>query len=163
MQGEGYWANYDTGKIFPIDEHERWLRTPGNAKKLGLSPKVISMFKSFRVEKDRDKFLMFVVAHAPVIRIRGHGYSTTFEYSSHSKREPLDVIWKYGKQNFGEASGLYIVNFATHESVQMSYQEFEDNMQSGGYDKVMRAASEMVIHKRIAIELLALSKELLRE
>lgn len=163
MSGEGYWANYETGKIFPINEHERFLRETGNAKKIGVPQRVVSMFKKFTPEKDRDKFLMFVMANAPVMRIRGHGNYSSFEYSSHSRREPLSVIWEYGKKNLGPMSGMNIINFATKENVQMSFQEFEENMQSGGYDAVMRVASAMTINKSMVAELLKLSKELLRQ
>ena len=159
---EGYWINYGNGKVFPIDEHERWLRTPGNAKKLGLPANVLAMFKKFKPEKDRDKFLLFVMQHADVMRARGHGNYISFEYASSSRQQPMDAIWEFGKENLGPFSSLNIVNFATKENTQIMFQEFEELMQSGGYESVMRVASrKMSMNKRIAIELLALSKELL--
>lgn len=79
---EGYWVNYRSGKEFVIREHEQWIREPKNAKKLGLSANVIKSFSKFKAVKDRDKFLLFVMKNAPVMRIRGHGNYASFEYSS---------------------------------------------------------------------------------
>jgi hypothetical protein len=159
----GYWINYDRERTFQADEHESWLRSSGNAKKLGVPPNVISMFDKFKPMRDRDKFLMFVMQHAPIMRVRGHGDYMTFEYNSRSRREPLDAIWMFGKKNLGPFSTMLMVNFATKENTQMSFQEFEENMQSDGYEAVMRVASRKIfINKRLAAELLALSKELLR-
>lgn len=160
---EGYWINYSNGKVFLIDEHEQWLRSPGNAKKLGVPQSVIAMFKKFKPVIDRDKFLLFVMQHAPVMRARGHGSHISFEYASHTRQEPLDAILMFGRKNLGPLSNLYIVNFATKETAQMTFQGFEENMDRSGYEGVMRvAAIKLSMNKRIIAELLALSKELLK-
>ena len=159
---EGYWINYGTGKEFPIDEHERFLRTPGNAQRLGVPKAVIAMFGKFKPEKDRDKFLMFVMAKAPVMRVRGHGGYVAFEYSSSSRRDPMDAIWKWGKKNAGPFTSMYIVNFGTKETTSMPYSQFEELMESSGPEAVMRAASrKFSLRKSVARELLRLSKEIL--
>jgi hypothetical protein len=161
---EGYWLNYRTGKEFEIDEHERWLRAPGNARKLGVPPNVIIMFNNFRPEKDRDKFLLFVMKSAPVIRARGHGSHMTFEYASRDRQSPMDSVWMLAKQHAGLFTQLDIVNFATGESTQVSFQDFESAMDSGGADAVMRVAGARRFEVKgcIARELLEISKELLR-
>lgn len=162
---EGYWINYATSKTFDINEHEMWLRVPGNAKKLGLPREVIGMFRNFKPVVDRDKFLMFVMKHAPVMRVRGHGTTVAFEYNSTSRRDPMDAIWIFGKENLGPFSTLYIVNFATNEKVEILFQNFEEAVDTGGYDAVMRVAKvqKLSIKKNVVAALLQLSKELLKQ
>ena len=160
---EGYWINYRTGRIFPVNEHEQSLREPGAAKKMGVPDKVISSFKKFDPVEDRDKFLLFVIQNSPLIRVRGHGDFVTFEYFLRNRQEPLDAIWEFGKQNAGPYTAMLIRNFATGESTQINFSDFEDAMDRGGYEALMRVAcvSKMNIRKHIAAELLALSKKLL--
>jgi hypothetical protein len=164
MKG-GYWINYRTGKDFEIDEHETWLRRKGNAKKLGLPKKVVTAIKEFKPVKDREKFLTFVMQHAAVMRVRGHGNYVTFEYSSRSRRDPMDSIWLWGLQNAGPYTGMYIVNFATGEKTSIYWREFKEAMDSGGAEAVMRVASteEFIWKEKIAEELLDLSKRLIGE
>jgi len=158
---EGYWINYKTGKEFPIHEHEQWIRVPKNAKKLGVPKNVIALFNDFKPDRDRDKFLMFIMKHAPVMRVRGHGNYATFEYASRNRRDPMDAIWMWGQQNAGPFTGLYIVNFATREKAQMNWNQFEELMDSGGPDAVMRAAStKFRIKKAISDELAIIRRKL---
>ena len=161
---EGYWINYRTGKEFSVDEHEEWLRAPGNAKKLGVPQSVIDMFGKFKPVKDRDKFLLFVVNNAPVMRVRGHGVTIAFEYASRERQSPMEAIWALAKKDAGPFSQLYIVNFATKESTQMMYSDFEKTMDSEGADAVMRVAAVrgFSVKDSIARELLEISKEILR-
>jgi hypothetical protein len=161
----GFWINYKTGKSFPIDEHETWLRKKGNAKKLGLSKRVIEAINEFKVVKDRDKFLTFVMQHAPVMRVRGHGNYVTFEYSSRSRKDPMDAIWLWGLKNAGPYTGLYIVNFATGEKTSIYWRDFKEAMDTGGADAVMRVASteEFTWRECIAEELLDMSRRLIGE
>lgn len=161
---EGYWLNYRTGKEFEIDEHEQWIRTPGNAKKLGVPQNVIEAFSKFRPVTDRDKFLLFVLKNAPVIRARGHGGYIAFEYNSRERQSPLESIWALAKQHAGPFSQLYIVNFATKETVQMSFQQFEETMDRDGVEGLMRVATirRFSVKKAIARELLEISKEILK-
>jgi hypothetical protein len=161
----GYWINYETGKEFPVDEHEQWLRRKGNAKKLGLSKRVIEAFDEFKPVSDRDKFLAFIMQHAPVMRVRGHGNYITFEYSSRRKRGPMDSIWLWGLKGAGAYTGLYIVNFATGEKTSIYWRDFKEAMDAGGADAVMRVATvqEFTWKTKIASELLDLSRILIGE
>jgi len=161
---EGFWINYRTGKEFDIDEHERWLRRKGNARKLGLPKKLTDGFGEFEPVKDRNKFLLFVMKHAPVMRVRGHGTYVTFEYSSRNRRAPMDSIWMWGLDNgAGPFTSLYIVNFATGEKTSVNWKDFKAAMESGGPDAVMRVASteELVWKEGVARELLDLSRRLI--
>ena len=158
---EGYWINYKNGKELPIDEHEQWIRRKGNAKKLGVPKKVIDAFEKFKPVKDRDKFLLFIMKNAPVMRVRGHGNYATFEYASRNRRDPMDAIWMWGQQNAGDFTGLNIINFATREETSIMYGEFERLMEIGP-DEVMRRASvdNFKIKASIVRDILAVAREL---
>jgi hypothetical protein len=74
----------------------------------------------------------------------------------------MDAIWTWGKKNAGPFTSLNIVNFATHENSQMNFQRFEEIMDQGGAEAVLRVANRRVgVKVRIARELLELSKKLL--
>jgi len=160
---EGYWINYRTGKEFAVDEHERWLRRKGNARKLGVPKKVVEAFGEFEPARDRDKFLLFVLRRAPVMRVRGHGGQVSFEYASRSRRAPMDAVWLWGLGNAGPFTALYIVNFATGEKTSILWKDFEDAMEEGGVDAVMRVAAvePVVWRESVARELFELSRKLI--
>jgi len=159
---DGFWLNYRTDKAFVIDEHEMWLRRPGNAEKLGVPQKVIDGFSNFAIARDRNKFLIWVMQHAPIMRIRGHGAYTAFEYSSRSRSNPIDAIWIWGKKKLGPFSNMFIANFATNEKTNIRWGDFLDAVDSGGYEAVMRAAStETFEWGKVAAELLEMSKKLI--
>ena len=160
---EGHWANYRTGQIFPVDEHEAFLRTHGNAKKVGVPDRVVRAFGKFEPIEDRDKFLLFVMQNSPLMRIRGHGDFASFEYSSRDRAAPMDIVWSWGRRNAGPYTGLLISNFATGEKTQIMWEQFEKAMEEGGYDAVMRVAKVISnpVRRKVAVELLALSKKLL--
>jgi hypothetical protein len=159
---QGFWINYDKGKIFDIQEHETWLRTGNNADKLGVPSSVQKMFGKFKPVRDRNKFLLFVMKHAPVMRARGHGVYSTFEYNSSSKSSPMDAIWDWGKRYAGDYTGMNIINFATNENTYVLWKQFKELMGSGGYDAIMRAASvKMRMKRSIASAILKLSRQLL--
>ena len=160
---DGYWVNYDTDKIIKIDEHERWIRRPGNAKTLGLDSKLIKAFDKYKPEKDRDKFLLFLMQNAPIMRVRGHGNYASFEYESRSRNSPMEAILKWGKtEGAGEYTGLSVTNFATNENTQIYWGEFKEKMENEGVEAVMRVASieKFTMNKKIAKELKKLAKSL---
>lgn len=60
---EGFFINYSRNGLpdepnnwIKIDEHERWIRVPSNAKKIGVSDDVIENFKDYTPVEDRDEF-----------------------------------------------------------------------------------------------------------
>ena len=109
---EGFWGNYETGIWFQIDEHERWLRRENNAEKLGVPKDVIAEFPSFA---DRDTLLPFVWRHAPVMRWRCHGESSTFEFYAEEWGKPLEIIRKWCTLFAGDFLFLRMVNFNAME------------------------------------------------
>jgi len=158
---EGFWINYSTGKSIMMPEHETWMRDFKNAKKLGVPESIHSQAATI---KNREAYLTFLMSHLPLMRVRGHGQSVTFEYASHDRHDAMDAIWLWGKENAGPFTGMMISNLATHETTQMSFQQFEDEMNSGGSEAVMRVAKATIKFNKnlkIAKELLSISKEIL--
>lgn len=138
---DGYWINYQTGKMFPVDEHETWIRYMPNAKKLGLSLKNIFEMERFVPIRDREKLLLHLMKTAPIMRVRAHGHYATFEYWAKEKSAPMDSIYMWGKKVAGPMTGMYIVNFGTREKVEMPFEEFENIMDNKGPEGIMRVES----------------------
>jgi hypothetical protein len=157
---EGYWINYSTGKIVQIDEHETWIRNPKNAKMIGVPPGVHAIAGNI---DNREKYLMFLMEHAPIMRVRGHGTDVAFEFHSRRRQQVMDSILEWGNQNAGPFTFMNIVNLATRESTQMNFQDFEKYMGEGGAEAVMRVAastSKFKVSIRVARELARISREL---
>ena len=140
---DGYWLNFHTGKHFTIDEHEQWLRSPENAEKLGLSQEVIDKFGDFSPVKDRNKFLILVMQQSPIMRIRRHGSYVTFEYYSHSSKDPMEAIGLWAENYLGPLSEMHIVNFATDEMTNIPWSEFQRAVDGGRYESLLNAATTM--------------------
>ena len=158
---EGYWINYRTDKEFLVREHEEWIRAKGNARRLGVPKRVIDAFGKFKPVRDRGKFLLFVMQHSDAMRVRGHGSHVTFEYSSRNRRAPIDAIWMWGEENAGPFTQLRITNFATGEATVIMWKDFEEAMDIGGPDAIMRAASSDVVrvNRKIAREILDVARD----
>jgi len=122
---EGYWGNYKTGNLFLIYEHEMWIRRGNNADKLGIPQAIQNKFKDFIMIEDRNRFLSYIIANAPIMRIRGHGSYVTFEFNCADWTKPIELIRKWGKTNAGSLLGLNIVNFATNQAIQTNWENFE--------------------------------------
>ncbi len=122
---EGYWGNYETGKIFLIHEHEMWIRTGKNADKLGIPPTVQREFKRFVVKEDRHWLLPFIFSYAPVMRLRGHGSYVSMEFNCSDWTKPLELVRKWCQTNAGPLLGLKIVNLGTNEIIETNWEEFQ--------------------------------------
>lgn len=160
---EGYWINYNTGKMIEMPEHESFIRDPKNAKKLGVPPNVHTMAANI---KDREKYLLFLLQHAPLMRVRGHGASVGFQFATHSRQDAMDAILSWGKNNAGPMTWLMIDNFATKESTQMNFEQFEEQMDSGGAEAILRVAGATQKWRqsnKIVSELLAVSRKILNK
>lgn len=151
---EGFWINYKTGKVVPIDEHERSIRRPDVAKKLGVSA-LEKEFSKFKLEKDREKFLLWLMKSAPLMRVRGHGTEVTFDFDSRSRLDPLDAIAEFGRNNLGPFSRMTINNYATKEMNYLSFQQFEELMDTSGPEGVLRIGSKNLAKalRKIAVEI----------
>lgn len=145
---EGYWINYETMQTFPIHEHEEWIREEDNARQLGVSENVISMFDDFEFQKDRLAFLSFLMKNAPIMRVRGHGAYMTFEYATRS-RKPVEAAWLFGLENAGPFSTMVINNLETGEQTAMKFQEMQKIMDTSGPEGIMRAATSFSFNENI--------------
>jgi hypothetical protein len=161
---QGWWINTRSGKAIVIDEHERWIRRPGNANKLGVPKRVQAEFKNFEPVKDRNEFLLYVMRKAPAMRVRGHGQFATFEYAQRNRRDAMDAIWLWGLKNAGPFTGLRIVNFSTNEKVEMRWGEFKELMESDGPDGVMRAAGleRLVVSQEVEDRIAAITGKIVK-
>ena len=123
---EGYWMNWKTRVIVPIFEHERDIRLPTTAKKLGLTTALTRQFGRYVLEKDRGEFLFWLMKKAPLMRIRGHGLSVTFQYAAASDRLPHAAIRKWTKETVGKDSVLIlnIENLQTGSRIYAPASEF---------------------------------------
>ena len=124
---EGYWLNYRTGKVFEINEHETWIRQVDNARKLAVPEKLIKEFHKFSPVVDRDNFLLYLFRKAPIMRVRGHGASVSFEFWARFEAKPMRAIRLWAKKNAGPFLMLDITNHARKSNVQMLYQDFNRN------------------------------------
>jgi len=123
---KGLWVNYATQEIFEIDEHERYIRRDGNAKKIGVPDYIVDEFDEFEPVKDRDKFLLFILDKSPLIRVREHGNYATFEFSARKADKVFEAINKVGNYlGLGQFSGMYIVNHADNTSASLTWQDFK--------------------------------------
>ena len=116
---EGFWANYRQDKVLSIDDHELWIRRRGNALSLGVGSEVSAEFYRFEPKVDRDEFLLFLINSSPIMRIRGHGTFTTFEFYSIEHRYVLDWIWVWALKNLGPRSTLWVRNFKTGKDAEI--------------------------------------------
>lgn len=128
---DGFWINYETEKVFLIDEHEMWLRAGNNASKLGVSKLLQKEFDTFTPKEDREKFLLFIMSRAPIMRVRGHGAYWTFEFSSKLVQKPLDAIYLFCKDRAGDMTQLIINNFAKKDSTNEIWKLFKDKYEAG--------------------------------
>jgi hypothetical protein len=128
---EGYWFNYETGKIFLINEHEMWIRLVANARKLGLPEQVIAGFSKFTPTTDRDRFLSHLFRVAPIMRVRGHGAFVTFEFFARRETKPLEAIRRWARKNAGPSLTLNIINHARKVNVQVLYEDFLRQFKAG--------------------------------
>jgi hypothetical protein len=128
---EGFWGNYETGTWFRIDEHEQWLRTPGNAAKLGVPEEAAAEFAQ---HQSREELLPFVYRRAPVMRWRCHGASVTFEFDSEEWARPLELIHKWGRAFAGDCLQFHMVNFRTMEVRDALWRDLRPEAASGRAD-----------------------------
>jgi|GEM_PF-7043107 len=142
---EGFFINYSRNGLpdepnnwIKIDEHERWIRVPSNAKKIGVSDDVIENFKDYTPVEDRDEFLKYVLANSPIIRMRGHGAYFAFEFSSKKVNAPLWEIFEFMNWFGGAYTGMVIVNFSTGEKAQMRFEQFRGYMDDDNSEAILR-------------------------
>lgn len=124
MIRDGFWMNYATLEWEMITEHETWIREKSNAERIGVPPEVYEHFREYVPHDDRVPFLSWLLDMTPLIRIRGHGVSITFEFSNPDPRFPLQAIELWSAECAGEQSRLLIRNFATGQEYEVGWSEY---------------------------------------
>ena len=114
---QGWWNNYGTGKLFVVDKHERWVRHGKNAIKLEVPSTIRRPIPNHKEVDRRDKLIFDLIKIDSLMRIRGLGSYATFEFSSESMTEPLQLILKWGLHNAGSHLGLKIINSGKKKSI----------------------------------------------
>jgi len=150
---EGFWINYSRGKVVKIHEHENDIRKLPVVKKLGLTEKDMDGFAKFQPGRDRERFLLWLMKTFPLMRVRGHGMSVTFDFDSRRRQQAIDSIYEFGQNNLGPFSQMVINNYATRESVHMSFHDFEGLFESDGAEGILRVGAEERTNARILREL----------
>ena len=139
----GFWLNYNTGKEFRIDEHERWIRRWINAKKIGISETIYKQYiDKFEPVEDRDKMLLWIMNIAPLMRVRGHGTTVTFEFATEKVRSALDAIYDWGENYAGDYSNFHISNLKKTRRVNILYKDFKKLYEEGREDAIMEEHGE---------------------
>lgn len=121
---EGYWINYRTQQVCEMCEHETWIRVEDNARLLGVPRRIIARFHEFKPVEDRDTFLLFLLKKVPLIRVRVHGDSVTFEFWARFKAGPLHAVRLWVEKKAGPLTMLNIVNFAKATHAHVLYEDF---------------------------------------
>jgi len=124
---DGFWINYRTEREFPIHEHELWVRVPENAADLGIPKRIYqAAMKRFTQGKDRNKFILFLLKNAPVMRVRGHGEYVTFEFDRANDTAPQRAIARFRLTWCGPMMGIRVVNFRKYVSRRVRGERRED-------------------------------------
>ncbi len=80
---EGCWIMAASGHYEYVDDHARWIQSPGNAERMGLQEDVIREIRLLKWDFDgpgRRAILLSAMADG-LIRARGHGPYVTFEFT----------------------------------------------------------------------------------
>jgi len=160
---EGAWINYERSPtlIFEVPDHELWIREPKNADKAGVPANIQKNFGKFRVREDRETFLVYIMQHSPLIRMRGHGADITFEYFSRRNKDPMEAVHAAAHEFGGQLSTLNIYNLATNEVTSMSRDDFDEVLDREGYEGIMRVATRKFdrTSKNVIAKILKLARE----
>ncbi len=123
---EGWWVNYETkrfvGLYCPGMEHEIVIRGQENQDWLGVPPSVAKEFNRYHPQVDRIRLLLFVMKHAPLMRIRGYGCRVQIQYwnpGGGGDDKPYAAVRRWAARWGGPRLLLEVSNLATrrHEHV----------------------------------------------
>ena len=73
----------------------------------------------------------------PVMRVRGHGSSVSFEFATTKVNDALFTIYEWGEQYAGDYTHLHIVNFKKSKKVDILYKDFRKYYEAGTENKIM--------------------------
>ena len=126
---ESAWINATTGAYRWIDDHARWIQRPGNAADLGLPDEVVEELG--RIPWDfngsrRETILRFAM-DSGLIRARGHGASTTFEFTI-PWEQAVRGARKFMSENFGPNMQCRFNCLSTGQSIEIYYGRIQDRL-----------------------------------
>ena len=129
---EGAWINIATGRYEWITEHADWMKNPINAKRIRLPD---SVFQSIRdipndYQGPKRETILRAVMDAGFIRVRGHGDWIAIEFTAPTENA-LRACTNLMREVCGPLTVLRFNNVHTNESLQMTYQNFEERTQKG--------------------------------
>lgn len=88
-----------------------------------MPPDVIARFGDCP-QLDRVRFLTFILTHAPIVRVRGHGVDITFEFAAsnvETERLALKAIRRFCEEFAGSRNWVRITNVVSATTAQSSY------------------------------------------
>ena len=112
---EGYWLNYHKGTLFEIGlhgDHLRWVTDQQNAEALGIPKSLLAILNQPKASEQRDRLLMLVLRTEPVMRVRGHIETVTFEFYAEDETKPLAVVRDCSEERLGPQTVLRVVTRA---------------------------------------------------
>lgn len=136
MIRDGFWLNYATMKWQTITEHETWIRNQKNADRIGVPQAIFARFSSYVPHDDRIPFLTWLLEVTPLLRIRGHLNSITFEFSDPDECAPLQGIVRWCRHCAGDFNLLVIRNFATGQERQVLWRDLQEANKQGKVKQV---------------------------
>lgn len=117
---DGWWINYESGRVMEITEHERDIRDAATAKYLGVPASVSDRFKKYEIGTDRCRFLVDLMKRVRLMRVRGYGNYVTFNYwSPGGDAKPFAAIRRWASRNAGPVLLLNVANLATGRQEQV--------------------------------------------
>lgn len=133
--GRGIWYNPQTGQVFDVASdgsytHDVWIRKPGNADAIGLSPAAQASIAKMKMT-DIDEIRKAAVRDG-LVRARDYGNSVSVTLSSvgdhsHLLRKIAAVI----SEQYGRFVGLKLLNIATDRVVEIHLPDLNTDLDNG--------------------------------
>ncbi len=123
---EGAWISAPTGLSAWVDDHAMWIMRAGNAGTLGVSEEVqqrLAAMPSPHTPAGRREVLLAAM-DAGLIRVRGHGVTTTFEFTMPFP-DMLQAVRPFMQEHFGPFMGCRFNNLRTGEVWGSLFQDLE--------------------------------------
>lgn len=139
---EGAWISAHTSRSAWVGDHAMWITRAGNAGLLGVSEeaqlRLVAMASPHTPTGRRE--VLLAAMDAGLIRVRGHGVATTFEFTIQIP-DMLQAVRPFMLENFGPLMGCRFNNLRTGEAKALLFKDLEDSVarvQSAAYDREPR-------------------------
>ena len=122
---EGYFLNINTGKAYPVRNHEMAIREKEFATKIGIKDSLFQQFPEYEPVKDREAFLRWILSKVPIIRVRGYGVWVGIQWGCGSDKQAFEAIRKWGRKVCGPCLMLRMCNIKTGKQYNSFWLLFE--------------------------------------